>query len=150
MTPCDMWEWLACIQSTMSCTAAIYSMYTPVYIVHKTMAKNTKRHLILRKLIDDLHVQALKQALYTCMSHQGQELVQALALALLQTCPRHLLRSLAAPLRALLEDPTMSDAVKSTLSQMVCSQQYIGNAAFTCVRLICDAAWYSCSAKARF
>ena len=83
------------------------------------------------------------------MSHQGQELVQALALALLQTCPRHLLRSLAAPLRALLEDPAMSDAVKSSFSQMVCSQLYIGNAALLCVTL-CDATWYNCLAKAKF
>lgn len=71
-------------------------------------------------------VQALKESLHSCMSHQGQELVQALALALLQTCPRHLLRSLAAPLRALLEDSAMADAVKASFSQMVCSQQYIG------------------------
>lgn len=83
------------------------------------------------------------------MSHQGQELVQALALALLQTCPRHLLRSLAAPLRALLEDPAMSDAVKSSFSQMVCSQLYIGNAALLCDTL-CDATWYNCLAKAKF
>lgn len=95
-----------------------------------------------------MHVQALQEALYSCMSHQGQELVQALALALLQTCPRHLLRSLAAPLRALFEDPSMSDAVKSSFSQMVCSQQYIGNTAFTCVRFTCDATWYNCLAKA--
>ena len=90
-------------------------------------------------MVVNLHVQALKEALYTCMIHQGQELVQALALALLQTCPRHLLRSLAAPLRALFEDPTMSDAVKSSFSQMVCSQQYIGNAAFACAKFTCDA-----------
>lgn len=73
-------------------------------------------------------LQALKEALYSCMSHQGQELVQALALALVQTCPRHLLRSLASPLRTLLQDDAMSDAVKSSFSQMVCSQQYIGSA----------------------
>lgn len=71
-------------------------------------------------------MQALQDALYSCMRHQGRELVQALALALLQTCPRHLLRSLAAPLRALLEDAAMADAVKTFFSQMVCSQQYIG------------------------
>ena len=95
-----------------------------------------------KTLIVNLHVQALKEALHTCLSHQGQGLVQALALALLQTCPRHLLRSLAAPLRALLEDSTMSDAVKSTFSQMVCSQQYIGNAIFICVVMLLDtSAW---------
>lgn len=69
--------------------------------------------------------QAMQEALYSCLSHWGQELVQAMALALVQTCPRHLLRSLAPPLRALLGDPAMSDAVKSFLSQIVCSKQYI-------------------------
>lgn len=61
------------------------------------------------------------------MTQQGQGLVQALALALVQTCPRHLLRSLASPLLALVKDPALSDGVKSLFSQIVSSQQYIGN-----------------------
>ena len=74
-----------------------------------------------------LHMQALRDALHSCMTQQGQGLVQALAVALVQTCPRHLVRALAAPLQALVKDPTLSNGVWTLFSQIVCSQLYIGN-----------------------
>lgn len=71
-------------------------------------------------------MQALKGSLHSCMSHQGQGLVQAFALALVQSCPRHLLRPLANPLQAVLKDPALADGIKSLMTQMICSQQYAG------------------------
>ena len=75
--------------------------------------------------------QALQGSLHSCMSHQGQGLVQSLALALVQSCPRHLLRPLASPLQALMKDPALADGVKSLMSQMICSQQYAGDSITT-------------------
>lgn len=86
--------------------------------------------LCLELLSSDPHalfdVQALQGTLHSCMSHQGQGLMQSLALALVQSCPRHLLRSLANPLQALMKDPALADGVKSLLSHIICSQQFAG------------------------
>ncbi|KAA6422701.1 MAG: hypothetical protein FRX49_07236 [Trebouxia sp. A1-2] len=67
---------------------------------------------------------ALKGSLHNCMTQQGQGLVQAFVLALVQSCPRHLLRPLANPLHSLIKDPALTDGVKGLMSQVLCSQQY--------------------------
>ncbi len=46
------------------------------------------------------------------MSRCGEALVQALLFAACDTCPRHLLRMVAAPIRALLEDSTFREAAQ--------------------------------------
>ncbi|CAL8466105.1 g5641 [Coccomyxa elongata] len=56
--------------------------------------------------------QALRGQLEQWLSGGGQALVQALLFAACDTCPRHLLRMVAAPLRALLEDATLSEAAQ--------------------------------------
>lgn len=50
------------------------------------------------------------------MAGSGQQLVQALIFAALDTCPRQLLRTLAAPLRALLDDKAYGNAALGWLS----------------------------------
>ncbi|DBA84873.1 TPA: hypothetical protein ACH3X1_005892 [Trebouxia sp. C0004] len=75
-------------------------------------------------LISDADKQALKDSLHNHMTQQGQGLVQAFALALVQSCPRHLLRPLANPLQSLMKDPALTDGVKALMSQVICSQQY--------------------------
>ncbi len=82
-------------------------------------------------------MQALKGSLHNCMTQQGQGLVQAFALALVHSCPRHLLRPLANPLQSLIKDPALTDGVKTLMSQVLCSQQYAGKSAYI---PIC--AWY--------
>lgn len=57
-------------------------------------------------------VQALRGQLEQWLSGGGQALVQALLFAACDTCPRHLLRMVAAPLRALLEDATFAEAAR--------------------------------------
>ena len=76
-------------------------------------------------------MQALRVSLHNCMAQQGQGLVQAFALALVQSCPRHLLRPLANPLQSLIKDPALTDGVKALMSQVLCSQQYAGKCAYT-------------------
>lgn len=73
-------------------------------------------------------MQAMKHSLHSCMQQHGQGLVQAIALALVQSCPRSLLRALSAPLRAMLTDPVLGEGVKSVAQQIFCSQQYAGTA----------------------
>jgi len=76
-------------------------------------------------------MQALRVSLHNCMTQQGQGLVQAFALALVQSCPRHLLRPLANPVQSLIKDPALTDGVKTLMSQVLCSQQYAGKHAYT-------------------
>lgn len=75
-----------------------------------------------------MHVglQAMKHSLQSCMQQHGQGLIQAIALALVQSCPRNLLRALSVPLLALVTDPVLGESVKSALQQICCSQQYAG------------------------
>ena len=61
-------------------------------------------------------VQMLRAQLDEWMSRDGQRLVQGLVFAALDTCPRHLLRTLAAILRALLDDKAYSSAAHAWLS----------------------------------
>jgi hypothetical protein len=49
-------------------------------------------------------VQILRAQLDEWVTSSGQQLVQALIFAALDSCPRQLLRTLAAPLRAILDD----------------------------------------------
>ena len=68
----------------------------------------------------------MKQSLQSCMQQHGQGLIQAMALALVQSCPRNLLRALSVPLLALVTDPVVGETAKSVLQQVCCSQQYAG------------------------
>ena len=58
----------------------------------------------------------LRAQLDDWMAGSGQQLVQALIFAAVDTCPRQLLRVLAAPLRALLDDRAYGQAAVGWLS----------------------------------
>ncbi len=61
-------------------------------------------------------MQILRAQLEAWLAGSGQQLVQALIYAALDTCPRQLLRALAAPLRALLDDRAYGTAALGWLS----------------------------------
>ena len=61
--------------------------------------------------------------------------MQAFVLALVQTCPRHLLRPLAVPLQALVKDPVLAESIKAVLTQTLCSEQCIGMQCLCCTSL---------------
>ena len=61
-------------------------------------------------------MQTLRAQLDEWMRSNGQRLVQGLIFAALDTCPRHLLRAVAAILRALLDDKIYSSAAHAWLS----------------------------------
>lgn len=61
-------------------------------------------------------LQILRAQLDAWVAGSGQQLVQALIYAALDTCPRQLLRMLAAPLRALLDDRAYGTAAVGWLS----------------------------------
>lgn len=64
------------------------------------------------------------------MAGSGQQLVQALIFAALDTCPRQLLRTLAAPLRALLDDKAYGNAALGWLSHALTMPDMPGMDAF--------------------
>ncbi|KAK9902253.1 hypothetical protein WJX75_009732 [Coccomyxa subellipsoidea] len=59
--------------------------------------------------------QALRAQLEQWLSRCGEAVVQALLFAACDTCPRHLLRNVATPLRALLDDSTFREAAQHWL-----------------------------------
>lgn len=61
-------------------------------------------------------LQILRAQLDEWMTSSGQQLVQALTFAALDSCPRQLLRTLAAPLRALLDDKSYGSAALGWLT----------------------------------
>ena len=63
-----------------------------------------------------LSLQILRAQLDEWITSSGQQLVQALIFAALDTCPRQLLRTLAAPLRALLDDKLYGSAALGWLT----------------------------------
>ena len=62
-----------------------------------------------------LCLQALRAQLEQWLSRCGEAVVQALLFAACDTCPRHLLRNVATPLRALLDDSTFREAAQHWL-----------------------------------
>ena len=71
-------------------------------------------------------VQVMRDSWHSCMQQEGQGLVHAIALALVQSCPRSLLRALSVPLRALLTDPVLGNTAKTLAHQIMSSAQYSG------------------------
>ena len=73
-----------------------------------------------------LGMQMLRAQLDGWMRSGGQRLVQGLIFAALDTCPRHLLRTLAAILRALLDDKVYSSAAHAWLSHALSMPEATG------------------------
>ena len=68
------------------------------------------------KAKEGVSLQIMRAQLDEWMTSSGQQLVQALTFAALDSCPRQLLRTLAAPLRALLDDKSYGSAALGWLT----------------------------------